>query len=383
MPRPRVLLIVTHLDPGGAQETVVLLAEGLAERGFDVTVAARPGGEEEPRIVAAGAALEPLDHLYRAVSPRRDVAAYREIARLLARGRFDVVHTHSSKAGVLGRIAARRGHVPAVVHTSHGLPVNPDMSAPARALLIAAERAAARACDAVVAVSHATAAELRELRLARPEQISVVPSGVDLRRFRRVSRADARRRLDLGREDPVVGWVGRYFDQKRPDHVVEAARRLLEEVPRATILLVGDGPLMERTRAQAAGEPRIRFLGHRADVESIYPALDVMILASAWEGLPRTVIEAQAAGVPVVSTNVSGIPEVVIHGETGCLVEPGRPEELGAAAATLLGDEAARRRMGAAAGTRISDVYSSDHTADATAALYREILSRKRSRSRR
>lgn len=382
MPRPRVLLLVTHLDPGGAQETVLLLAEGLQGHGFDVTVAARPGTEEE-RARASGAALLRLEHLYRPISPRRDAAAYREIAALLDAG-LDVVHTHSSKAGILGRLAARRAGVPAVVHTSHGLPVTPDMSRPTRLALIGAERAASRACDAVVAVSRATARELTDLRIARAEQIVVIPSGVDLRRFASPrDRSAAKTALGVAPDAPLAGWIGRHFEQKRPEQVVAAARRIVAEVPGAEFVMVGDGPLVGRSRAAAAGEPRIRILGHRSDIESVYAALDVMLLASAWEGLPRTVLEAHAAGVPVVSTDVSGVGEVVDHGVTGFLAPSGEWETLAARTIEILRSPSLQEQMAGAARARVGDFYSAGHMTTATAELYQSILSRKANRSRR
>ncbi len=376
--RPRVLLVVTHLDPGGAQETVILLAGGLGEAGYDVTVAARSGAEEA-RVSAAGAEVVRLEHLFRPVSPSRDVRAYRELGRLLRRG-FDVVHTHSSKAGVLGRVAARRMRVPAIVHTSHGLPVTPDMGRGTRTILVAAERAAARSCDAVVAVSRATARELTELRIARPEQIVVIPSGVDVTRFANArDRGGARKALGVDPSAPVVGWVGRHFEQKRPEQVIAAARRIVAEVPDAVFVMAGDGPLLEQSRAAAAGEPRIRVLGHRGDVETVYAALDVMLLASAWEGLPRTVIEAHAAGVPVVSTDVSGVGEVVAEGSTGFLVPAGDWRALAGRAVEVLRDPARREEMGRAAKARVDDFYSAAYTTRATAELYDSILSRKTS----
>lgn len=377
-----MLLVVTHLDPGGAQETVILLAEGLPDAGFDVTVAARPGAEEE-RVRASGAEVVRLQHLYRPVSPLRDARAYGEMRHLLRRG-FDVVHTHSSKAGVLGRVAARRAGVPAIVHTSHGLPVTPDMGRATRAILIGAERVAARACDSVVAVSRATARELTELRIARPEQIVVIPSGVDVSRFARpIDRREAKTALGVDPGAPVAGWIGRHFEQKRPEQVVAAARAIVAQVPDAVFVMAGDGPLLEASRTAAAGEPRIRILGHRGDVETVYAALDVMLLASAWEGLPRTVLEAHAAGVPVVSTDVSGVGEVVAEGVTGHLAPAGDWRTLAQRTAAILRDPARREEMGRAAKARVDDFYSAAYTTRATAELYDSILSRKTSRSRR
>lgn len=371
--------MITHLDPGGAQETVLLLAEELPDRGFDVTVAAAPGGACLPRLGRAPARFEPVASMVRPIHPLRDARAYLDVDRLVRNGRFDVVHTHSSKAGILGRLAARRTGVPAIVHTSHGLPVNPDMPTTERALLLTAERIAARACHRVVAVSEATASELLQLRLARASQIAVIPSGVRVRSEALPARDEARRALGVD-GGPIIGWVGRHFPQKRPELIVRASHRLLDRIPGAQIVLVGDGPLLERTRELAGGDPRIRVLGHREDIDNVYAAMDVFMLASAWEGLPRTIIEAQAAGVPVVSTRVSGIPEVVRHGQTGLLVEPGDWRGLADAAARILGDDGLRRSMSDEARRSVGYAYSSARTAEATAELYDELL---RNRARR
>jgi glycosyltransferase involved in cell wall biosynthesis len=258
------------------------------------------------------------------------------------------------------------------------------MGRAARAILVGAERVAARSCDAVVAVSRATAREIVDLGMARAEQIVVIPSGVDVGRFARgMDRAAAKSALGVDPSAPVAGWIGRHFEQKRPDLVVRAARRIVTEVPDAVFVMVGDGPLVEESRAAAAGEPRIRILGHRANVEEVYAALDLMLLASAWEGLPRTVLEAHAAGVPVVSTDVSGVGEVVREGVTGHLAPSGDWETLAARAVSILRDPSLREAMSAAARARVGDFYSADYTTRATAELYDSILSRKKARSPR
>jgi glycosyltransferase involved in cell wall biosynthesis len=370
----RVLLLITHLEPGGAQETVLLLADGLRRRGLDVTVGAHPSGSLQPRLQETGVPVVPIPHLVRPVSPGSDIRAYREIAAMIRDRGFHVVHTHSSKAGVLGRLAARRARVRAIVHTSHGLPVNPDMSTGERALLLSAERTGARASDRIVAVSEATAHELVALRLARPAQIAIIPSGIDLDRFRNVPRRDeARRSLGLPTEGPVVGWVGRFFPQKRPDLVLRIAERVLETLPEASFLMVGDGPGVADAVDSARGS-RIHVVGYRQDIETAYAAMDVFLLASAWEGLPRTVLEAGAAGVPVVATDVSGISEVVRDGETGRLAAADDWPALAESVIELLRDEEERATAGKAIREVVGTRYSAARTVEATAGLYGEIL---------
>ena len=373
--RPRVLLLVTHLDAGGAQETVLLLAEGLRRNGFDVSVAARPNGSEERRLRDLRVPLLPVHHLFREISVRNDFRSYVELRRIIRQLRPAVVHTHSSKAGVLGRLAARRSRTPAIIHTSHGLPVNPDMGRGQRFVVLLAEKVASRVSHRIVAVSHTTAREIRQLRIGRPDQIEIIPSGVNLKTLQTApSRAEARAILGLPMSALVLGWVGRYFPQKRPGDVVLAAREVLRCVPEAIAVLVGDGPLLEQTRASVQDEPRIRILGHLDRIEVVYAAIDVFLLASAWEGLPRTVLEAQGAGVPVVSTAVNGIPDVVRHGETGFLVPPGDWRALASAATKLLNDPRLRTRMASTSECAIDSVYSANSMVVATATMYRTVL---------
>jgi glycosyltransferase involved in cell wall biosynthesis len=371
---PRILLLVTHLEPGGAQETVVLLAEGLSRRGLDVTVGVHPAGSLQPRLREVDVPVLPFPHLVRPVSPTSDARGYREIAEAIRARSFDVVHTHSSKAGVLGRLAAKRARVPAIVHTSHGLPVNPDMSMMERAVLLAAERVASRASDRIVAVSRATARELVSLRLARPAQITVIPSGIDIDRFRDgPSREDARRSFGLPIEGLVIGWVGRHFPQKRPDLVIRIAREVVEAVPEASFLMVGDGPGFADAVVATRGSA-IHVVGYRPDIETAYAAMDVFLLASAWEGLPRTVLEAGAAGVPVVATDVSGVSEVVRDGETGRLAPVDDWAALAERVTELLRDDEERATMSKAIRELVGADYSADRTVGASIGLYREIL---------
>jgi len=373
----KLLLLITHLDSGGAQETVISLAQGLSSQGLGVTVAARPEGALAGRLDDTGARFLAVNAMQRAVAPRADASAYRELRSLIRGGDYDVVHTHSSKAGVLGRTAARRAGVPAIVHTSHGLPINPDMRPAERRLLLAAERFAARRSDSIVAVSHATARELIDLRLARSDQITVIPSGVNVRQETRPGdRSAARERLGLPASAPVAGWVGRHFDQKRPEQICAIARRVTGELDDAHVVLVGDGPELEASRAACAGQGRIHVLGYRDDVDAIYEALDVMYLASAWEGLPRTILEAMAAGVPVVSTDVSGVSEVVREGETGFLVPTDQPEIAADRIIDLLLDRTLVKRLGVEARATITREYSTTFMIEATVKLYENLLSR-------
>ena len=374
---PKVLILITHFSPGGAQDTVTALASALPGSGFDVHIATGLGAASGPEL-AQEAAVVP--HLVRPLRPVADLRAFGEISRLVAAGRFDIVHTHSSKAGVLGRVAAARHRVRGIVHTSHGLPINPDMGRIQYNVLRAAERAATRACHRVIAVSRSTGDELARLGICPPEKITVIPSGVPIPPAWTPRRAGVRTELGVAPDSFVVGWVGRHFPQKRPDLIVRTARDVLDQVPDATFLLAGDGPLLDATAAAAADEPRIKILGHRENIEEIYEAMDVLLLASAWEGLPRTVLEALARGIPAVSTDVGGVTEVLRHGENGFVVPSGDTRGLAEALIALARDPVTLERMGSAARAAMSDAYSEDQMIESHIRLYEELLAPSRTR---
>jgi glycosyltransferase involved in cell wall biosynthesis len=369
--RIRVLHVITHLDPGGAQDNTLLSVAGLDRARYEVDLLAGPGALE-PSAQRAADRLLVLASFRRALISPADVLVM--LALLGIVGRYDVVHTHGSKAGILGRLAARARGVPLVVHTVHGFPVHDYMPSWQRIPLLGLERLAARCADRIVCVCGANAAEALALRIARPDQLRVVVSGVPTAAVRTGSGGPVRRELGIPDDAPVVLTVTRLMDQKAPLDFVAAARRVLEALPSAHALLAGDGPLREQVAAAAAGQPRLHVLGLREDVPDLLAAADVVAFSSLWEGLGRALTEAVLAGRPVVATAVNGVPDLVVDGVTGYLTPPGRPEELARRILQVLQRPDRGTELGVAGAARIAGSFDVAEMVRELDALYRAAL---------
>lgn len=370
----RVLLAFEPPD-GGVAENVIQLTRGLAGDHWQIELA----GPQESIVYERLDAPPPIHRLpfvpgYGA--PTRDAAALRALVRLLRSGRFDLLHCHSAKAGVLGRIAARIAGVP-VVYSPHCLPFIGEFGAPRRIVATTIERALAPLTTRLLCVSDderrtAIAGGLGEqrLRVVRngSEPCVEVPADSAL--------------LALRGDGVVAASVAVLRTQKRLDVLIDATPAVLERVPDARIAIVGDGPLRDELHARAAAnglaeDPRFAFLPFDAPAARHLKALDVYVLPSSWEGLPIGVLEALACGVPQVATDVGGTCEA-ITAETGLLVPPADPRALADALVELLSDPARRERMAAASRARHAEAFGLAQMVDGTAAVYREALAASR-----
>lgn len=350
----RVLQLITMLELGGAQGLTIDTVTRLDRRRFAPQLAAGPGGLlDDAARTLTGAPYFTIPHLVREVRPRDDARAFAEMVALFRRERPDIVHTNSSKAGVLGRFAAAASGVPIVVHTVHGWGFHPWQSRREHALYVALERAAARVTTQLVAVSEANARAGAREEIAPFEAFAIIRPGVHTARFRDARRnGGLRAELGLAETAPLAGMVGCLKPQKAPVDFVRAAAIAAARIPDAHFVLVGDGvlrPEVERAAAEAELAGRFHLLGWRRDPEVVVGDLDLFVLSSLHEGLPMVVPEAMSAGVPVVATAVDGTPEAVADGVTGLLCPPRQPERLGAAIAELLAESGRRHRMAEAA----------------------------------
>lgn len=343
-------------------------AGGVALRGalaldptkYSVTIMSAPGGPLLAEAEKAGFDVVRLEHMVPVLSPRTDPRALQELTRELRNGRFDIVHTHSAKAGALGRIAAHRVGVPAIVHTFHGFPFHDFQLWPLRAGYIQIEKALGRITDQFLAVGGAVAAQAISLRIAPAERIRTIASAIDLNipTASATTRAAARRLMDLPDDALVVGTVGRLAPQKAPQDMVAA----IASMDRSDVFCVwvGDGPMRQEVarlvdRRKLAD--RFVLLGERRDVAALLPGFDVFALSSLYEGLPCSLVEAMTCGIPVVATAVNAVPEVVVPGRTGLLVPAAAPDLLGRAVAYLLDHPAEGSRMAAAARVQLGDRF--------------------------
>lgn len=355
--RIKVLHVITRLVVGGAQDNTLLTVRHLDRGRYDVTLASGPTLGSEGSLeegIPPDLDFERIPALVRDPDPGRDAWALFHLCRLMRTRRYHVVHTHTTKAGLLGRVAARLAGVPVIVHTPHGHAFHDYLGPRGSAALMTVERGLARWTHRIVCLTEAEREDHLRFRIAAAGKFVVIHSGVDIDRFRRFEvQPEAKRgALGLPVHGPLVGCVARLVPVKGVRHLLEAAPLVRSAVPRVTIAFVGDGPLRAELEHRAAAlglNGTVRFLGLRRDVADIMPLCDVVVLPSLNEGMGRVAVEAQAAGRPVVGSRVSGLQDVVKDGETGLLVPPANPEALAAAIIRCLTDPARAAAMGSRA----------------------------------
>jgi glycosyltransferase involved in cell wall biosynthesis len=381
--RTRVLHVITRLEPGGAQRNTLYTVEHLDRGEFEPALAWGPGDPlDEAAAAIPDLRREPVPELVRPLAPALDIRALRRLVGIMRRLEPHVVHTHSSKAGVLGRAAARIARTPVVVHSIHGFGFTPLQPGPVRMLFVIAERVMARWTDHFIAVSQNNLRAGAALGVVPPERASVIRSGIELGRFRRSSGGrDARRRLGVPESAPLVVQIGNFKPQKAPLDFVRAAAVVAREVPEAWFVMVGDGalrPAAEELASDLEVADRMVFCGWWDDVPGLLAASRVSVLTSCHEGLPRAAVESLAAGVPVVATAVDGTPEVVKDDRNGFLVEPGDVNGIARRVRALLCDDELHRRLAAAAAEGLEE-FDIDRMVRQQEELYRWLLGRSRS----
>ena len=368
-PKRRVVRLIARLNVGGPARQAILLSSGLDPRRFETTLVTGRVAEGEadmlPAALAAGLAPIVLSDLGRRVSPLSDLKAFLGVLGVLLRVRPRVLHTHTAKAGTLGRIAGALAGVPVRVHTFHGHVLDGYFGRFGSSLVRAAEVLLSRLTTRIVAVSPEVRDDLvARFRVVPAEKVRVVPLGFDLRRLAATgaSRGGFRAELGVGAA-PLVVVLGRITGVKAPLLAVEVARRVLLARPDARFAFVGGGDLLEAARAAAAAQglaDRVLFAGFREDVAAVFADADLALLTSVNEGTPVALIEAAAAGVPAVATRVGGVPFVVEDGRTGLLRPSGDAEGLARAALDLLDDPARRLQFGRAAREKVLPIFTAE-----------------------
>jgi glycosyltransferase involved in cell wall biosynthesis len=291
-----------------------------------------------------------------------------------------IVHTHTSKAGVLGRLAAWLTRVPIIIHTPHGHVFYGHFSSFFSKVYLLVERVLDRITDHLIALTHGEAKDYIDLRVSQPRKISIIPSGVDLRRFlKKPADGEARRKkLGLPLNVTVVGFVGWLWPIKGVNYLVEAMGKVVQQAPTTLLALVGKGgeesSLKNQVKALNLGD-NVVFLGWRPDIEEIMPSFDLLVLPSLNEGMGRVLVEAMAAGLPIVASRVGGIPDLVKDGKNGLLVPPADPTALAEAISKLLNNKEKRERLGAA-GRKMCGQFSLEAMVEQIGALYQKLLAR-------
>lgn len=385
----RIAHIITRLILGGAQENTLLTCEDLLrEYGDEVLlITGPPLGPEGSLLERARRNQVPVElvpDLRRAIHPWHDVRSYLALRRILRRFRPEVVHTHSGKAGLLGRQAAWSLQVPVVVHGVHGAPFHPYQSAAARAFFRACERYAARRCHAFISVSDAMTELMVSAGVAPRERFTTIYSGMEVEPFLHaaVHRDRVRAELGYGPEHVVVGKVARLFHLKGHADVIRAAQHVVAVCPEVRFLFVGDGVLradLQRQIARLGLSGQFQFTGlvPPERIPELLAATDLVVHASLREGLARVLPQALLAGRPVVSYDIDGAREVVLHGETGLLAAPQDVAGLAKAIVSLVHDAALRARLGAAGPPRLAEVFRHQYMTARIRELYQRLLDRR------
>jgi glycosyltransferase involved in cell wall biosynthesis len=383
----KVVRVIARLNIGGPAIHVINLTAGLDPTRFEsmLVTGTESRGEGSMLDLARARGVTPViipGMVGEATLNQRDLKALIALCRLLRRERPHIVHTHTAKAGVLGRVAARLAGVPVVVHTFHGHVLHGYYSPLKNWLLRRAERGLGLLSDRLITVSEQVKRDLVRYYVADAEKITVIPLGLDLEPFLASAglRGKLRRELGMSNGEALVGIVGRIFPIKNHRLFLDAAAHVAAAVDSVRFLVVGDGvlrPAMEDYARALGIAHRVVFTGWRRDLPSIYPDLDVLVVSSNNEGTPVSAIEAMAAGCPVVATRVGGLPDLIEDGETGCLVPPRDAAGLAASIVRVLRDRKMARSLGQAAQAIVARRFTVERLCRDVEDLYVALLARK------
>jgi len=382
----KVCHVITRMIVGGAQENTLLTIKGHVEKGHECVLVTgySPGREGEllKNVELPPFRIETFPDLVREISPVKDLLAFVRLRRFFREEKFDVVHTHSSKAGIIGRLAARAAKVPVVVHTVHGQAFHPYEKWWRNKLYIFLERLAASWCDKIYAVAQAMIDQCVAAGVAPAEKYKVVYSGMDTSAFAAAKREpDLRKKLGISEEALVIVTVARLFPLKGYEFVLPAAEKLIPGHPQLHFLVVGDGPMHDGLlatleKAGIAGHFHFAGLVPPHEVCRYIAQADILWHLSLREGLPRSVVQALATGIPAVGFRLDGTPEVVIDGRTGYTVTPEKTEEVVAVTELLLADPVRRAAMGSEGKALVLDRFDWRKMADILEEEYYSLLAK-------
>ncbi|MDT8391111.1 MAG: glycosyltransferase family 4 protein [Lentisphaeria bacterium] len=380
----KICHVITRMIVGGAQENTLLSVKGQMEDGHEVVLLTGPTTGPEGTLLGTAAipGLRVVEEpaLIRAVNPLKDWVAYRRLKNHFLAEKYAVVHTHASKAGIIGRAAAWSARVPLVVHTVHGQAFHRYETWWRNKLYITMERFAARRCHHIFAVAEAMIDQCVKAGVAPREKYSVVYSGMDMDAFLNARpEPELRAALGIPENAPVIGKIARLFDLKGHDYLFEAAPAIVAEFPEARFILVGDGILKAefQKKIKSMGlEENFIFTGlvPPGDVPRYTALMDVLAHLSLREGLPRTVVQALAAGKPAVGFDLDGTPEVIQEGETGHLCPPEDARAVELAILDLLRHPRKAQDMGATGRQRVRKNFDWRHMAACLQEAYYRLL---------
>ena len=379
--------LIARLNVGGPAIHTILLTKLLNPERFHSTlvVGQVSPSEGDMGYLAEGYGVSPhnIPELGREIAWRNDLIACWKMFRLFRQMRPTIVHTHTAKAGMLGRLAAKLAGVPVVVHTFHGHVFHSYFSHRKTQFFLSIERFLARFTDAIITVSPKQRQEILDYGIGRPEKVHAIGLGLDLQAFVNCAevRGALRQELQIEPDVTLVGIVARLVPVKGFSYFLKAARLVSERFPKCLFVIAGDGELrdtLEREAEELGLGDRLRFLGFRRDLPEIYADLDLVVLSSLNEGLPVALIEAMAAGKPVVATNVGGVGDLVRHKQSGFLAPPQNSAALAESIGRMLSlSKTERAKMGRAGRKNVYPKYHISTLTTNLEALYDSLLENK------
>jgi glycosyltransferase involved in cell wall biosynthesis len=391
----KIIHIITRLDKGGSAENTLLTALGINKKKYEVilvkgsTYESRMSNKEHATISAdlkearlKGVRIVNLPFLLRRINPVYDLLALFSLYVFLIKEKPTIVHSHTSKAGLLGRLAARLAGVPIIVHTPHGHVFFGYFGPFKTKIFILLEKLASRITDKIVTLSNKEKEDYLSFKIAEEDKFSVICSGIGLNKFKESlpsEKQNLKKELGIPENSLIVGTAGRLVPVKGPEFLIQAAKHIISKYPDTYFIFTGDGPLekdLKRRTLEMGISKNIIFLGWRDDVAQIISIYDVFVLPSLNEGMGRVLAEAMALGKPIVASNIGGIPDLVIHGENGFLVLPKNPKQLAKYIQVLIEDKDKREKMGLA-GKEMSLNFGAESMIEKIASLYEELLIQK------
>jgi len=380
MSRINLLYVITKLELGGAQKQLLSLITHLNKERFNLFLFTAQEGLLLPEALSInGITLKKSRCLERAINPLKDFLALIEIYRFIKKNNIEIVHTHSSKAGILGRFAARLAKVKIILYTVHGWSFNDYQPRLLRRLFIWLERICAKFTHKIIVVSHYDKQKGLDNHIGEANKYSLIRYGIDYTEFQPKVQT-LRQELGISSNALVIGMVACFKPQKSPQDFIMLAS-LVRDIPKdLRFILVGDGVLgkkVERLISKFNLKKQVILAGWRRDIPRLLSIIDVFVLTSLWEGLPISVLEAMASSKPVVATHTGGIQEVVIEGKTGFLIPPRNIKEMAKRLVLLLKDENLRRNMGENARQSLNFNFTLTNMVKNTENLYGDLMSEK------
>jgi glycosyltransferase involved in cell wall biosynthesis len=394
MGKIKVIHVITRFDKGGAAENTFLTVKGLDSSRYEVILIRGLSyesnmGPSETRAVessledagSTGVKIFTIPELVRRIDPFNDFKTVLKLIRIFREERPHIVHTHTSKSGILGRWAARLTGVPIIIHTPHGHVFWGYFNRWKTAVYIFLERLTASITNRIITLTEQEKKDHLRYHIADENKFTVIHSGVDLRKFSdtQVNAAEMKNKLGIAQGAFVVGTVGRLTPVKGQKYLIEAAAKILNKISEIGFVLLGDGELMNELKMQAASagiSDKVKFLGWREDVAEVMSTFDLFVLPSLNEGMGKVLVEAMAAGKPIIASDIGGMSDLVIHGKNGLLISPMNSDALANSIELVLRNSRMRTNMGEE-GQRLSQEYDANSMISKIDCLYLQLLTLK------